>query len=242
MELFQKIIAKLTLNSSRRHLSAFMQKAAASVKPGDYVLDAGAGDCFYKAFFKHSNYHSTDLAQNNRPISFISDVSSLPIANGKYDLILCTQVLEHVQEPDVVLNEFYRVLRPAGQLWLTAPLYFEEHEIPNDYFRFTQFGIRYLMKKAGFQVKQLEWLEGYLGTLSYEMIKTARMLPLHPRAYGHPIIGIPFSIVAFFMKPISLLIGIIFSCLDTRHKHTSSGHSKNYVVIAVKENDDPASM
>jgi SAM-dependent methyltransferase len=219
-----------------------MQEAASSIKPEDYVLDAGAGDCFYKAFFEHSNYHSTDLAQDNSAISFISDLSSLPIANGKYDLILCSQVLEHVQEPEVVLVEFYRTLKPMGQLWLTAPLYFEEHEVPNDYFRFTQFGLIYLVTKAGFQVKQLEWLEGYLGTLSYEMIKTARMLPLHPRAYGHPIIGIPFSIIAFFMKPISFLMGIIFSRLDTHHKHTSSGHSKNYAVIAVKENYDAASM
>jgi SAM-dependent methyltransferase len=231
----QKIISKVNINASRKHLETFMKQAASTVGSGDYVLDAGAGNHLYKTLFEHSKYHSTDLHQDKERLTFISDLTSLPIANGIYDLIVCTQVLEHVREPEVVLSEFYRALKYMGELWLTAPFYFEEHEAPNDYFRFTQFGIQHLMTKCGFQTKRLEWLEGYLGTVSYEMMKIARMLPVDPRAFGHPIFGILFSIFAVVLKPTAFLISLSFSLLDTFHKHTSSGHSKNYALVATKE-------
>jgi SAM-dependent methyltransferase len=231
----KKILQKITVNSSRHYLETFLQDAAFMVGPGAYVLDAGTGDRPHKAIFENANYHSTDIKQNRSQLTFVSDLSRLPVVDGKYDLIVCTQVLEHVREPGLVLNEFYRVLKTGGEVWITAPFYFEEHEAPNDYFRFTQFGIKHLMANAGFQITKLEWLEGYLGTLSYEFMKTARTLPVHPRAFGHPILGIPISIIAIFLKPFSYLMALLFSYLDVLHKVTSSGHPKNYSVIAVKE-------
>ena len=234
-KVFKRILQKITINSSRRYLEKFIQDGASVLKSGEYVLDAGAGEHFYKRLYENRIYHSTDIQKNNTQVSFISDLSFLPIANEKYDLIICTQVLEHVQEPEKVLYEFHRTLKPTGQLWLTVPLYFEEHEIPMDYFRFTQFGIKHLISKAGFKIRKLEWLEGYFGTVSYEMVKTARMLPAHPRAYGHRILGIPFSILSIFLKLFCYLLGLFFSRLDVLYKYTASGHPKNYAVIATKE-------
>jgi SAM-dependent methyltransferase len=232
---YEKILQKITTNSSRQYLRAFLQDAASTIGPGKYVLDAGAGDCPHTELFKQVIYHSTDIQQSSYQRTFISDLISLPIADGKYDLIACTQVLEHVREPEKVLGEFHRILRVGGELWLTAPFYFEEHEVPNDYFRFTQFGIKHLLEKVGFQIRKLEWLEGYSGTLSYEFMKIARMLPIHPGAYGHPILCMPISFIAIFLKPFSYLMSFLFSFLDLLHKHTFSGHPKNYAVIAVKE-------
>ncbi|NIP26963.1 MAG: class I SAM-dependent methyltransferase, partial [Phycisphaerae bacterium] len=52
------------------------------------------------------------------------DLSSIPIQDNQYDMVICTQVLEHVPEPKAVLAELHRVLKLRGELWLSAPLFF----------------------------------------------------------------------------------------------------------------------
>lgn len=232
----KSLLQKIRINPSREHLVSFMREAATTVIPGERILDAGAGYFPYKDLFLHAIYHSTDLQRKTKGISFLSDLSALPIANRTYKKVICCQVLEHLNEPEKALREIHRSLSLGGELWLTAPFYYEEHEVPMDFYRFTQYGIRYLIEKAGFRIKSLEWLEGYYGTLSYEMIKTARMLPIDPRAFGHPLLGIPISLIALFIKPLFFLLGILFSRLDLKYKQVSSGHSKNYAVVAVKDN------
>jgi SAM-dependent methyltransferase len=75
----------------------------------------------------------------------------LPIDEATADTVLCTQVLEHLEEPARALREFLRVLRPGGHLILAAPQYWSLHEEPRDFFRYTSIGLRYLATEAGFE-------------------------------------------------------------------------------------------
>ena len=59
----------------------------------------------------------------------------------------------------------------------SGPLFYEEHEQPYDFYRYTQFGLRYLFSSAGFIIERLAWLEGYLGTVGYQLNTMARYLP-----------------------------------------------------------------
>jgi SAM-dependent methyltransferase len=75
---------------------------------------------------------------------------TLPIENDVADTVVSFQVLEHLSEPQTMLNEACRILKPGGQMLLTVPWQWTVHEVPYDYFRYTPFGLKYLFEKAGF--------------------------------------------------------------------------------------------
>ena len=233
-----KQFAFLRQNSSRDYLQDFVKEAATSLPAGALVLDAGAGDGRYKPLFSRARYESADFCQVDKEygeITYVCDLASIPVEEGRYDLVLLTQVLEHIPEPQAVLAEANRVLRDDGEIWLSAPLFYEEHEAPHDYYRYTQYGLRHLLESAGFTVKRIAWLEGYYGTLAYQLATAARALPLQPAQYGGVLIGLAAVALALLLKPLFLLLSLVFYRLDRKEKHTSSGQCKNHVAVAVKE-------
>jgi SAM-dependent methyltransferase len=66
------------------------------------------------------------------------------------DSALLTEVLEHCPDPEIVLREVCRVLRPGGFLFLTVPFIWPIHDVPNDEFRYTPFSLVRLLESAGF--------------------------------------------------------------------------------------------
>jgi SAM-dependent methyltransferase len=162
------------------------------------------------------------------------DISSIPVENDRYDAVLCTQVLEHVPEPLKALKELHRVLIPGGTLWLSTPFYFEEHETPHDYFRYTQFGLRYLIEQAGFQECRIEWLGGYYGTLSHQLNLARHFLSLKPRDYGGGVVGMASALLALLLKPMFGILAVMFTVVDSRHQYTDNGHCIDYSVVAKK--------
>ena len=132
------------------------------------MLDAGSGRAPYRDLFTHARYETADfLAVKGKTYTeqdYVCDLADIPVEDARFDHVLLTQVLEHIPEPRLVLAELHRVLKPGGTLWLTAPLFYAEHEKPYDFYRYTQFGLRHLLEGAGFAVREVEWMEGYLGT------------------------------------------------------------------------------
>ena len=110
------------------------------------LLDIGCGGRPYEA----AELETTQYIGIDTPASPLSrpDVwglaGRLPFADGVFDTVLCTQVLEHVAEPWVVLREVARVLKVGGYVILTAPQAANLHEIPYDFFRYTRFGLEAL--------------------------------------------------------------------------------------------------
>jgi SAM-dependent methyltransferase len=162
------------------------------------------------------------------------DVSSIPVEDGRYDAVLCTQVLEHVPDPLKALKELHRVLVPGGTLWLSTPFYFQEHEQPYDYFRFTQFGLRYLLEQAGFHECRIEWLGGYYGTLSHQLNLARHFLSIKPRDYGGGVLGILSALFTILLKPTFFLLAGIFAFHDSRFNYIGNGHCIDYSVVAKK--------
>jgi SAM-dependent methyltransferase len=138
----------------RETIVAFLAEAARELHPGARVADVGAGEAPYRELFEHVDYVTIDWGEtlHDAPdgLDVIASADALPVADGAFDAVLLTQVLEHVPDPGRVLAEQYRVLAPGGRLYLTAPLVWELHELPHDYYRYTGAGLSHLLTAAGF--------------------------------------------------------------------------------------------
>lgn len=86
---------------------------------------------------------------------------ALPFGDQSFDTVFSSQVLEHVPDPAQMIAEIGRVLKPGGYLILTAPLLWGIHEEPEDYFRFTGYGLAYLARQAGLEPVQVHPMAGY---------------------------------------------------------------------------------
>ena len=225
-------------NSSRVHLHRFLSRAGQAVQPGQLVLDAGSGRAPYRDLFSHARYETADfLAVKGKTYSeqdYVCDLAEIPVQDARFDHVLLTQVLEHLPEPAAVLAELHRVLKQGGTLWLTAPFFYAEHEKPYDYFRYTRFGIRHLLTGAGFRVQTIEWMEGYLGTLSYQARMMSRSLPSSPADYGGGVTGVALSIAAKASKAAARRAADGLAKLDLSYKLVGPGMPKNYQVVATK--------
>lgn len=142
------------------------------------VLDAGSGRGSWRGVIVAGGgeYESIDVAPRgeDRP-TWVGDIMAMPqVPDGRYDCVVSHQVLEHLPRPWRALAEFHRVLRPGGQIVISVPHLSRRHELPHDYFRFTQEGLGALLADAGFVDVDVQPVGGPLCFLHHQ---TSCVLP-----------------------------------------------------------------
>jgi len=141
----------------------------------DRVLDAGCGRgetlAEFKRFGVDVDYYGVDLGVGDPMwefrVSTVADLHDLPFKSGSFDKVVCTQVLEHVDRPDVVLSELGRVIRPGGKIFLSLPFVWHLHQEPYDRYRFSQHALEYLIKRYGLVADSIRPMGGYFSVLRY---------------------------------------------------------------------------
>ena len=166
----------------RRHILHFEAEiedavaALARVLPaGARVLDAGAGEGQYARHFSRQRYCGVDLAVGDAAwdysrLDVIADLTALPFRTGVFDAALSIVTLEHLREPASALAEMARVVAPDGSLLVAAPHEWEVHQAPHDYFRYTRYGLTYLLEKAGWEVREVRAAGGYFRLLARRLL------------------------------------------------------------------------
>ena len=136
-------------------LARDIQRLAPRLRAGR-LLDIACGNKPYRSWFPQATWYlGLDIVPANSSADVVAHTAQLPFAAEVFDSALCTQALEHVARPDALLAEAWRVLKPNGQLLLSAPMYWQDHEEPYDFYRYTRHGLQFLLAQAGFEIEYL---------------------------------------------------------------------------------------
>jgi SAM-dependent methyltransferase len=220
----------------------WVRAQAESLPAGSRVLDVGAGSASYREFFKHCRYFTQDFAQLDpgqllhgayAKVDYVSDAASIPVESGSFDVVLCTEVLEHVPEPINVAREISRVLRPGGKLILTAPLGAGIHQEPFHFYGgFTPYWYERFLAQAGFEEIRVEPNAGSFRAFSQESLRF--VLASRPTALPMPLLAkIIWAPVWLISLP--LLAGVIpVSCLLLDSFDREQRFTVGYHVTAVR--------
>ena len=126
-----------------------------------------------KPLVSNARVFTMDIVSKNNP-DIVGDICQVNnhIETEFFDAVICTEVLEHTSNPFDAIKELHRILKPEGELWLTTPFNFRIHGPSNDCWRFTEQGLRTLLKNwSKISVCQLE-SDRFLFPIQYTVIAT----------------------------------------------------------------------
>jgi len=203
--------------------SLFSDLEKASVHARGRLLDIGCGNKPFEQIFEGriSQHIGCDVVQSSDSrVDIICPATQLPFADASYETALITQVIEHVADHQAMLRETFRVLQSNGVLILSGPMYWPLHEEPHDFFRFTEYGFRYLLENIGFT--------------GIEIVNNGGKWALCGQVLVHTI-----SNTRLYRGFLIQAINRIFACLDDRRP--ARNNPMNYVVVARKPSAIPSS-
>lgn len=237
-----RILQSPVFNFNQVLRDRWVAKRAAEVPPNSKVLDVGAGACPYRLLFAHCVYSSQDFCGLPKDgeegggygaIDFRSDASDIPVPDASFDVVLCTELIEHVPDPVAVLHELGRILRPGGTLLLTAPLGSGLHQEPYHFYGgYTPFWYERFLPEAGFGELSIEANGGFYRHYGQESFRWATMLAPWKRELSAMarVLLFPFWLVS--LPWFAIIVPVICSWLDPLDK--SKQFTTGYHVRAVK--------
>ena len=174
-EFFKAIPKARKINPFFRSIFEFMYEVYEVARPGKKLLNiytskdmsGGREDVYKKHFFTDCEFDEIDFWENRFIYkgNSVNELFTLPFPDASFDILVTTKyILEHVAEPEKVLKEFRRILKSEGEIFLVAAHVRRQHQKPNDYFRYTEFGLEYLFKKVGFHNIVIKPTNGAFGT------------------------------------------------------------------------------
>lgn len=194
-------------------IEAEVARFAKGLAKGARVLDAGAGEARHEGYFGHAKYVAFDLAVGDTAWDYskldaVGDLASLPFRDESFDGALNIVTLEHVREPQAVIAELARVLKPGARLLLIVPLEWEVHQAPHDYFRYTRYGVAHLASEAGLTVERCDPVGGYFRLMARRWLNGLQFFP-----------ALLFPIAALMIAPMALILPLLDG-LDQRRDFT----------------------
>jgi SAM-dependent methyltransferase len=229
----KRLFAKTPLNKAYITESSIRSNIESSI---GYVkgifLDLGCGETQYKPLFvdRVERYIGIDVPSSLYEVSnadIFASGDALPFRSGMFDTVLCTQVLEHVKEPSVVVAEISRVLKSGGHLILTAPFSEPKHDEPYDFYRYTDHGLRYLSEKNGLAVISVRNHHGNLAMIGQHLASFA-----NDKFLANKVTHQPRLLLAPFVIPLCAFLQLMFLFLDKLFRLET--HPVGFTLVAKK--------
>ncbi|MGH8506697.1 MAG: class I SAM-dependent methyltransferase [Stenotrophobium sp.] len=146
-----------------RELKGALQPAVQNLAlpAGSRVFDYGCSTMRHRHMFPSNvEYIGADMPGNDEAHVILDADGRVPLESATFDAVFSTQVLEHVEDPDLYLSECRRLLKPGGRLLLSTHGTFIFHPCPHDYWRWTYMGLQRVIEKAGFKVTAIRGVCG----------------------------------------------------------------------------------
>ena len=239
---------KAILDPENARIETFLNEQSHDLPIESVILDAGAGKKPYKYLFSQFDYQSTDMPGGfySDPHDFECFLDEIPKPEGTYDVVVLTQVLEHVPDPWAVLKEIKRVLKPNGRLLLSVPLTAPLHGEPWHFYHFTHYALLDMANKIGFEVRDLEKVGGAFWVLGKRLpdafIKLFKQYdPFRAKKRGQSVLNntllniclLPLFFIGYI--PAAYILRPLFYWLDFFDKQKE--FTLGYTLVLEKSND-----
>lgn len=195
------------------------------------VLDVGAGQSPWRGWLPNTTtYQGIDIGY---AIDFgmqpeVKDViyyagANMPLADNTYDAVLCIEVLEHAQDPRLLLAEIMRVMKDDATLLLTVPWSARRHHIPHDYHRFTREGLAFLLNESGFDSVDIFERGNDVAVIANKLTILSLGLTT-PKKWWHGVLTWPFALVCGVLAAIFIASAHICMALGWGSKEDPLGY------------------
>ena len=129
----------------------YFRRALEDIQESAVVIDVGAGQAHFARLLQSYTHYSVDF-QSYPGIDVLTDLTRpLPIQSDYFDVVMLSNVLEHIPVPERLLKEIHRILKTDGKLLMTTPFLIKIHQAPYDFLRYTEYMYRYLFERVGFK-------------------------------------------------------------------------------------------
>lgn len=192
-----KLKRGLRETNNEKNRNEWIEKQLKSLPNGIKILDAGAGELKWKKTCSHLDYVSQDFGQyegigdgkglqtgawNVTDVDIISDIIDIPVDSESFQAVLCSEVLEHLSNPELAIKEFGRILKKDGILILTAPFCSLTHFAPYHFCTgFNIYWYRKHLENYGFEIVEIVRNGNYFSYMRQELM---RILDMEKRYIG----------------------------------------------------------
>ena len=219
MNFLQRSIFNQSKSLSRENLYEFLREALETNTHQKTLLNIGSGGKISEMLSQYdfANSTSIDIDEDRKP-DIVMNACALEFPDNSFDIVCAMEVLEHIPTPQVALDEIYSVLKPSGELLMSTPFVFGIHDEPYDYYRYTKYGLEYLLKR--FEKVHVQERNTYFSTV---VVLLSRLIMSTTKS--DRVIGAIFTGLSALLSPI---IWILDSLISSRNITTG------YFVTATK--------
>jgi len=216
----------------RKGLYKAIKKYAGELK--GVLMDFGCGSKPYKALFNVDQYIGVDYngdghSHEKEEIDVFYDGKTIPFPAAHFDAVFTSEVFEHLFNLEEILPELNRVMKPKSKILITCPFVWNEHEVPNDYARYTKFALKHLLEKHGFTILTTNKSGTFITTIF-------QMMVVYNVQYILPLFGFLMKIspIRFILKFLFILLPNLTGTILNAVLPKKQDFYQNTIVLAEK--------